>query len=132
MEKKIKIVLPERYIDEVHLRPILSDEDMKIYFKVMKRVNPYQNLTLEKVIVELDKEINLYRTKNLTKMKERLYCSECGAIIEGTCYRCLDNFMKAKFFDTDEENCFCSKECFCKYLNLVQIEIEKHDCKNKI
>lgn len=65
-------------------------------------------------------------------MDKQLYCSECGALIKKTCYRCLDNFMQAKFFDTDEENCFCSKECFCKYLNLVQIEIEKHDCKNKI
>lgn len=58
-----KIKLPERYIDELHLVPTLSDEDMKIYFKVMKRVNPYQNLTLEKVIVELEKEIEAYRNR---------------------------------------------------------------------
>ena len=63
MAKEVKTRLPVRYIDEIPLKPILSDEDMEIYFNVMKRVNHYQNLTLEKVIVELEKEINMYRNR---------------------------------------------------------------------
>ena len=63
MAKEVKTRLPVRYIDEIPLKPILSDEDMEIYFNVMKRVNRYQNLTLEKVIVELEKEINMYRNR---------------------------------------------------------------------
>ena len=69
MAKEVKTPLPERYIDEIHFKPMLSDEDMEIYFNVMKRVNRYQNLTLEKVIVELEKEIKMYRNRiqSLTK-----------------------------------------------------------------
>ena len=40
-------------------------------------------------------------------------------------YDCLDNFMQVKYFDTEEENIFCSEECFCKYLMLEEIEIEE-------
>lgn len=60
-------------------------------------------------------------------MDKQLHCSECGSIIEDICYQCLDNFIQTQFFDTDEENCFCSKECFCKYMSLTEIEIEEHD-----
>ena len=57
----------------------------------------------------------------MEKKKKELYCSECGAKIEDNYYFCLDNFLQVKFFDTDEENCFCSQECFCKYLSLTEI-----------
>lgn len=53
--------------------------------------------------------------------EKELYCSECGTKIEDTYYTCLDNYLQVKFFDTDEENCFCSKECFCNYMELKKI-----------
>ena len=51
-------------------------------------------------------------------------CSTCGDYIEDTYYKCLDNFIQVKFFDTEEENIFCSQECFCKYLNLEEFDVE--------
>ena len=53
--------------------------------------------------------------------KKELHCSECGAKIEDSYYMCLDNCLQVNFFDTDEENCFCSKECFCKYMELSEV-----------
>lgn len=60
-------------------------------------------------------------------MNEELHCSECGAKIEDSYFQCLDNFIQTKFFDTEEENCFCSMECFCKYLSLSEVEVEEND-----
>jgi hypothetical protein len=28
--------------------------------------------------------------------------------------------MQVKYFDTEDENIFCSGECFCKYLDLTE------------
>lgn len=36
----------------------------------------------------------------------------------------LDNCLQVNFFDTEEENCFCSEECFCKYMSLEQLDVE--------
>lgn len=50
-------------------------------------------------------------------------CSECNKEInikEDIYYKCLDNFMQVKYFDTEDENIFCSGECFCKYLDLTE------------
>lgn len=55
---------------------------------------------------------------------KKLYCSECGTHIESEYYKCLDNCLQVNFFDTDEENCFCSKECFCEYMSLKLIDID--------
>lgn len=55
---------------------------------------------------------------------KELQCSECGAQIEDTYFKCLDDCLIANFFDTDKENCFCSEECFCKYMSLEELEIE--------
>lgn len=54
--------------------------------------------------------------------KEEKHCAECGAVIENDYYKCLDNCLQANFFDTEEENCFCSEECFCKYMELTQLD----------
>lgn len=53
-----------------------------------------------------------------------IYCSNCGNEIERVYYVCSDNFLQAKYFDTDKENIFCSHECFCEYLMLDEIEIK--------
>ena len=52
-------------------------------------------------------------------------CSTCGDYIEDIYFKCLDNFLQVKFFDTEEENIFCSEECFCKYLSLENFCIEE-------
>lgn len=56
---------------------------------------------------------------------KELHCSECGAKIEDNYYKCLDNCLQVNFFDTEEENCFCSEECFCKYMSLEQLDVEE-------
>lgn len=56
------------------------------------------------------------------------YCSNCGELIKGHYYKCLDNYMQIRFFNGDDEsNCFCSKECFCDYLFLTEIEVGKDE-----
>ncbi len=56
--------------------------------------------------------------------KEKL-CSYCGEKINtemDTYYECLDNFLQMKYFDSEDENIFCSKECFCNYVQLEEID----------
>lgn len=55
------------------------------------------------------------------------YCSQCGEEIsseKGYYYKCLDNFLQIKYFDSVHHNCFCSKECFCDSLFLTEVEVE--------
>lgn len=53
--------------------------------------------------------------------KKELHCSECGALIKEDYYECLDEWLNFDYF-SDEENCFCSKECFCKYMSLEKVK----------
>ena len=58
----------------------------------------------------------------------RRLCSNCGLEIEGNeYYKCLDNFLQVKYFDTDDLNCFCSQQCFCDYVMLGSIEIPEEE-----
>lgn len=57
-------------------------------------------------------------------MKE---CNYCQAIINtdiDNYFTCLDNFIQTKYFDVnnDEENIFCSQECFCNYVQLEEVD----------
>lgn len=52
-------------------------------------------------------------------------CSYCDAEINtntDSYFTCQDNFIQTKYFDTEEENIFCSQECFCNYVQLEQID----------
>lgn len=52
-------------------------------------------------------------------------CSYCGKEINmetDIYYECLDNFLQMKYFDSEDENIFCSKECFCDYVQLEEID----------
>lgn len=51
-------------------------------------------------------------------------CAKCGKTIEKTYFKVLDNHLQLKYFDSDEENCFCSQECFCDYVMLQEQYIE--------
>ncbi len=56
------------------------------------------------------------------------YCVNCKCKITGIVYlKCLDNFLQHKYFDTEEENVFCSQDCFCEYMMLEQIDNENYD-----
>lgn len=64
----------------------------------------------------------------MDKEEKPKYCANCKCRITDIVYfECLDNFLQRKYFDTEEENCFCSQECFCEYLNLNSIENEDFD-----
>ena len=52
-------------------------------------------------------------------------CSYCGKEINmetDIYYECLDNFLQMKYFDSEDENIFCSKECFCDYVQLEETD----------
>lgn len=55
------------------------------------------------------------------------YCANCGKEIEGSYFKCLDNFLQVKYFEADDQsdNVFCSKDCFCESLSLEEIDIEE-------
>ena len=48
-------------------------------------------------------------------MKECSYCQTPINPDIDSYFTCLDNFIQTKYFDTEDENVFCSQECFCKY-----------------
>lgn len=57
-------------------------------------------------------------------------CSYCGNKINieiDSYFKCLDNYLQVKYFDTEEENVFCCKECFCNYVTLEEIELESEE-----
>lgn len=57
---------------------------------------------------------------------KKMNCSNCGAVIEDTYYKCLDNCLQVNFFDTEEE------KCFCKYMELEQLEVNEENDGEKI
>lgn len=55
-------------------------------------------------------------------IKECSYCKEKINTEIDSYFTCLDNFIQVKYFDTEDENIFCSQECFCNYVQLEEIE----------
>ncbi len=55
------------------------------------------------------------------------YCAHCGQEIEDSYYKCLDNFLLIKYFDSyeGEDNIFCSKNCFCEALFLEEFDLKE-------
>lgn len=59
---------------------------------------------------------------NKETIKECSYCqAEINTEIDDY-FMCQDNFLQTKYFDSEEENVFCSQECFCNYVQLEQID----------
>lgn len=54
-------------------------------------------------------------------------CAHCKTVIEpgDNYYSFLDKFLQAEYFDTEEDNIFCSKDCACKALLLTEIEDDR-------
>lgn len=62
-------------------------------------------------------------------MKE-IFCACCGKKIEDEYMKVLDNFLLVKYFETDEENIFCSDECLQEALSVETFYIDD-DCEGE-
>lgn len=54
-------------------------------------------------------------------------CAKCGKRIEDgeNHYSFLDNYLQVKYFDSEEDNIFCSQQCACEGLFLTEITQEE-------
>ena len=50
-------------------------------------------------------------------------CAKCKKEIEKSYLMVGDNYLQVKYFDSDEDNVFCSKECLCEYLSVMEVEL---------
>lgn len=50
-----------------------------------------------------------------------MVCAQCGKKICETYFTALDNFLQTKYFDSEEDNVFCSEECFCRSCMLEEV-----------
>lgn len=62
-------------------------------------------------------------------IKECSYCNERIDMEIGFYFVCQDNFIQTKYFDTEDENIFCSQECFCNYVQLEEIDPLDEECE---
>lgn len=55
-------------------------------------------------------------------MKNKV-CAQCGKEIPfGTPYYVVgDNFLQMEYFDSDKDNLFCSNECLCESLSVIEV-----------
>lgn len=70
--------------------------------------------------------------------EKKLYCAQCGKEIlskeeeplgEGGYYKVLDNYLQVNYFDSNEDNVFCSEECVLKSLSVEFIYLEDEEEK---
>ena len=54
------------------------------------------------------------------------YCANCGKLIEHSFVKVLDNFLQVKYFDSDEDNCFCSSECLLESIFACEMIIDEN------
>ena len=54
---------------------------------------------------------------------ENLICANCHKEIPaGTPYfKVMDNFLQLRYFDADTDNVFCSQECLCESLSVIEV-----------
>lgn len=52
-------------------------------------------------------------------------CAFCGKEIAEEYYKVLDNYLQVKYFDSEDDNVFCSSECFCESVFLEVFSIEE-------
>lgn len=67
-------------------------------------------------IVKMKKKGFINRT-----MKEEKYCAECGVECTDEYYMVGDNYLQVKYFDSDDCNVFCSKDCLCRSLSVLNV-----------
>lgn len=49
-------------------------------------------------------------------------CANCGLEIRDDYYKIGDNYLQVNYFDSDEDNCFCSKDCLCSSLSVLEVD----------
>lgn len=59
--------------------------------------------------------------------KESKYCAYCGKEIGKSYLKILDNYLMIKYFDNDEDNCFCSAECLMNSLFVREIYLDEEE-----
>jgi hypothetical protein len=54
-------------------------------------------------------------------------CANCGKEIKESYYMVGDNFLQIKYFDEEDgsDNIFCSRDCLCEVLTVLEIELEE-------
>lgn len=57
-------------------------------------------------------------------MTDSKICANCGLDIEGDYLKIGDNFLQVKYFDSEEDNIFCSKDCLCQALSVLEVDEE--------
>ena len=72
--------------------------------------------------LDIIEDVILDDKDDFKSVKECNYCKKDIDIDLEEHYVCQDNFLQAKYFDTEDENIFCCKECFCNYVQLEQID----------
>ena len=56
------------------------------------------------------------------------FCAICGKAIDS--YIMVgDNFLQIKYFDSEEDNKFCSVSCLCKSLSLLEVDKDGNECE---
>lgn len=61
-------------------------------------------------------------------MDKPFICANCGCEIEGEHYlSVLDNYLQVKYFDSDEDNIFCSEDCICEALSVGKVDKETEE-----
>ena len=63
---------------------------------------------------------------NLDKETNKI-CAFCGNLIRGNYYIIGDNWLQAKYFDSSEDNVFCSKGCLLESLSVLEVDEETED-----
>ena len=58
-------------------------------------------------------------------------CSYCNVEIKEEYYYVGDNFIQRKYFDSEDENVFCSKNCLCESLSVDIVYIDNTEEKIK-
>ena len=57
------------------------------------------------------------------------YCACCNCEIRederAEYFKILDNNLQIKFFETNDENIFCSQECICKALSVERFDFNE-------
>lgn len=86
-----------------------------LFIDIKIRDNPGQKNQIIKDMIDL---IN-----DRAKFCEPIYCAECGKEIEDSYLMIGDNFLQVKYFDSSDDNIFCSEDCLTESLSVLSVEV---------
>lgn len=49
------------------------------------------------------------------------YCANCGNECTDDFLKVGDNYLQVKYFDSEDDNVFCSSDCLCRALSVLNI-----------